>query len=124
MGYESRIYIVEKYSLRDSNHGKRYARDIVTFDLSKVSHLSRKLREMPATDCYFYADDGNTHVLEDKYGAALTECSPEELLEMVKHEIEVEGDHYSVYFALLATLESIVEHRDHWGDVACLHYGY
>lgn len=124
MGYESKIYIVEKYNTSDLEHGKRYARDIVAFDLSKVRRLSRKLQEMPETDCYFYADDGNTQVLEDKYGNPLTECSPEKLLELVRHEIEVESDHYSVYFALLATLESIVEHSDSWGDVVCLHYGY
>ena len=69
MGYESKIYIIEKtkYSW-DEENGMKYARVLAMFDVSKFYELSDWFRNKPATKHYFYADDGDTEIIEDRYG--------------------------------------------------------
>lgn len=123
MGYESRIYIVEKITNDRADDGKYCALEIAKFDLGKVRNISNYLKEKPVTNCYIYADDGNTRILEDKYGSPLTECTPEDLLTLINRAV-ANGDHDSRYYPLLAFLESIVKNSKHWYNVVCLHCGY
>ena len=123
MGYESRIYIVEKTTALNGDNGKCFALDIARFDLGKVRYISNYLREKPVTDCYIYADDGNTRILEDKYGSPLTECKPEDLITLINRAIE-NGNLNRLYYPLLVFLESIVKNPNYYPNVVCLHYGY
>ena len=121
MGYESKIYIVEKTNTKLKD--KSYAPIIAVFELGKVYKISDVLRNKPATDCYVYADDGDTQIVEDRYGEPLTECEIPELIELIRKDIE-NGSDYRRYFPLLAMLEAMQEHREQWGEVVCLHYGH
>ena len=119
MGYESKIIIVRKGHLTNED-GMRYATKLAEFDLGKVYGLSDHIRNRPNTDCYYYADDGNTQITEDRYGERLKEIAVNDLAKMV--ETAMEYDDYYLYPILFATLkgfERLGEPR-----IVCLHYGY
>lgn len=121
MGYESKFYIVQKYS-KHKEDKKRYAQVIAMFDMCKMWPLNVFKTE---TDCYFYADDGNTQVLEDCYGDPLKEASIKEVIDMLEEAVE-NGEDYRRIFPLLAALKVIEEQlkRNIWEDVVVLHYGH
>ncbi len=122
MGYESKIYVVRKTDLSWNNEDTmKYAQEIAKFDMGKCYSLSDILREQPKTDCYIYADDGNTRILEDCYGNALTETSLAEAIEILKQVIAKADYPYWRYDVLLKSLEAINE----WdNNFHILHYGY
>ena len=126
MGYESKIYIVEKTNYSwDEENGMKYARVLAMFDVSKFYGLSDWFRNKPATKHYIYADDGDTQIIEDRYGDTLKEASVEEVIDRLEKIVEVEnGVDYGLIFPLLAALKAFESHSNQWGDIAVLHYGY
>ena len=124
MGYESRIYIVEKtsYSWSEDN-GRKYARVLAMFDVAKFYELSDWFRNKPATKHYIYADDGDTQIIEDRYGDALKEASVKEVINRLERIVE-SGEDYRRIFPLLATLKAFETQSNCWEDIAVLHYGY
>lgn len=122
MAYESKIYIVEKTSLKD-NDGMRYANIIAMFDMCNMGSLVDAFQTK--TDCYFFTDDGNTKVLEDKYGDVLTESTIEDVIYELEKLID-NGEKYRRLFPLLSTLKTISEQQKKGicGDIVLLHYGY
>lgn len=124
MGYESKLYIVEKSTVKN-NDGMAYARVIAMFDMCKFSVLSHMLRDEPKATCYFYADDGDTEVLEDKYGCPLTETTVRNVINVLETTV-ANGEDYRRIFPLLSTLKVIDEQQKNgrWGEIVVLHYGY
>ena len=122
MGYESKIYIAEKSSLKD-NDGMTYVQVIAMFNMCKMGNLINVFDRK--TDCYFYADDGNTKVLEDKYGDALTEAEIEDFIYVLEEAVD-SGENYRRIFPLLSTLQTIYEQQKdgRWKNIVLLHYGY
>lgn len=120
MGYESRIYIIEKSNV--INEDGRWGQVLAHFDLGKVYALSDILREKPATDCYVYADDGDTRIVEDRYGKPLTEVSIPEAIEALKTAMEHEECRGIP--PLIAALKSFYFNRRRYKELAVLHYGY
>ena len=123
MGYESRIYIVRKTSSKDDDLGKNWAEKIAVFNMSKYPRLADLMRRKPATDCYIYADDGDTHIIEDCYGEPLTEASCSDVISVLEKDV-ANGEDYRRIFPLLATLKAFEEHKKQWGEITVLHYGY
>ena len=82
MGYESKLYIVNKRNKYDGDE-KRYAQVIATYDMCKYYGFGDTFKRK--TDCFIYADDGNTKILEDCYGDELGEASIEDVIEFVKN---------------------------------------
>lgn len=121
MGYESRIYIVNKTTINDG--GKVWAEVIAMFNMCVHPTLADLMRSKPVTDCYIYADDGNTHIIEDKYGDPITEASVADVIAVLEKDI-ANGEDYRRIYPLLATLKSLEEHSHQWKDLAVLHYGY
>lgn len=125
MGYESKIYIVNKSGWSWEEDDKVYAETIASIDMSKAYELSDILRYKPATDCYIYADDGNTKILEDCYGKPLTETPLEEALKIVKDIVLKDPHGYWRYRILLATLQSVYNCMEGYDEnIVVLHYGY
>ena len=125
MGYESRIYVVEKSNLKwDDDNGKRYASEKARIDMSKCYELSGILRNKPATECYIYADDRNTHIEKDCYGMPLTETPLGEALEIVEDVIARTPYDYWMYDVLRATLQAIYDFVGDDERFVVLHYGY
>lgn len=126
MGYESKIYIVEKTNLVEEN-GMKYARVLAMFDVSKFYELADWFSNKPATKHYIYADDGDTQIVEDRYGDTLKEASVKEVIDRLERIVEngaETGIDYGRIFPLLAALKAFEEQSNHWGNVAVLHYGY
>lgn len=125
MGYESRLYVVEKTNVIDAE--KRYARVIAMFDMEKFTFLSDVLRTCPETDCYFYADDGNTQVLEDSYGRPLTEAPVYKVIDILGDILTNDQDirDYDGCMRTLAALEYLKAiHTTRKRNIVVLHYGY
>ena len=122
MGYESKIYIVEKTNCVEED-GMKYARVLAMFDVSKFYELSDWFRNKPATKHYIYADDGDTQIIEDRYGDTLKEASVGEVIDRLERIVE-NGEDYRRIFPLLAALKTFEEQSIHWGNIAVLHYGY
>ena len=123
MGYESKIYIVEKgHKFEGEVH--HYCSIIAMFDLGKFYDVSDFMRRCPATDCFFYADDGNTMVLEDKYDNPLTETTIDKMITVLEEAKRKEYGCYRRISPLLSTLYVLQEEKDKWSELAVLHYGY
>lgn len=122
MGYESKIYIAEKGTLKDDD-GRTCARIIAMFDMCKFYALSDILTKEPKTHCYFY--EGSEKVLKDKYGDDLTETTVETVIDILEEAV-ANGEDYRRIFPLLSTLKVINEQQkdDKWGKIVVLHYGY
>lgn len=127
MSYESKIYICHKASYEDTviRPGKYWAQIVAMMDLCAYEPVATALRQKPTTNAYFYADDGDTIVETDKYGQPLTECSLEELLEILQEEID-KGDNYRRLFPLHAMVKAFAEQNESmWcGRLTVLHYGH
>lgn len=123
MGYESKIFVVSKSpSIYQSDEGKRYAHMIAMFDMCKCYPLSDILRRKPKTDCYFYADDGNTKIVEDCYGEPLTEVPIGEAVQIVERVMQ--NSAYWRFNILYAALKEIARFDSSANNLAVLHFGY
>lgn len=124
MGYESKLYVVEKSSMIGAC-GKRWAEVIAVFDICKCYAVSDVLRGKPQTDCYIFADDGDTEITEDMYGEPLTESEIADVIKIIEEAQTHEGcKNYRRLPYVLAALKSFEEHKDQWRDVVVLHYGH
>ena len=117
MGYESKLYVVDKHHWKWSNES--WGEVVALFDLCKVYNLDFK--KYPPTDCYIYADDGNTEIREDKYGDPLREIPIKDAIQMIEEAIEKEN-YYRRYQPCLSLLKGF--NPNDWEDLVVLHYGH
>ena len=110
MGYESKIYIAEKGSLKDQN-GMTYVSVIAMFDMCKIGNLVNVFDKK--TDCYFYADDGNTKVLEDMYGDTLKEATVEDVINVLEEAVD-SGENYRRIFPIAICIKNHSRTTDGW----------
>ena len=122
MGYESRLYVVEKTRIHGyENEDKVYGEVIAMFDLCKVYDVSDRMRTYEATDAYIYDTDGNTEIVVDLYGDPLKEVPIKDAIEILKDAIDKDRG-YRRYEPCLKLLEGFNESE--WDDLVVLHYGY
>ena len=130
MGYDSRIYIVDKSCadirmdvvVDDVNYGNRkWAEVIATIELGKYPTIADFMRNQPETDSYIYGVDSHEMIVEDCYGKVMTECSVDELLEVVQKEID-SGEDYRRLAPLYGLLKGFKPVQ--WHDLRVLHYGH
>lgn len=122
MGYESRLYVVEKSKPSYiENDCMVWGEVVAVFDLCKCYLVSDELRKYPNTNAYIYADDGNTKILEDKYGEKLKEIPVKDTIKIIKKAMKKEN-YNRRYKPCLKLLESF--NLDEWDDLVVLHYGY
>ena len=122
MGYESKLYIVEKSNVKGNVNGKElyWAKVIAMFDLCNPYAASDKMRKAKDTDCFIYADDGNTEIETDCYGDTLKEMTIKEAIQILEEASEHVD--YRRYAPCVALLKGFDESR--WRNVVVLHYGY
>ena len=121
MGYESRIYVVNKTNILEE-HGKFYAQEIAKLNLCKCGDFCDVFQK--ETDSYIYADDGNTPIFADKYDEPLKEASLDDVIAWLQEKIN-SGNDYRRFNVALALLKSF--QTDQWGqgdNIVVLHYGY
>lgn len=123
MSCESKIYIVEKNNNDiKGNCGKLWCQIIAMIDMCKMESDFKKIFRKE-TDCYFYADDSNTEIFEDRYGEPLKECSLKDVENYVQAKIE-HGGSYRRYWPLLCLVRSFDSPQWKKERLAVLHYGY
>lgn len=128
MGYESRLYVVEKSNhkttVTEKIEGVEQEREYVwaelltTFDLCVLGGECYKLWDRNCTDCSFY--NGYEYVTVDKYDKHLTETPLKEAIEIL--EQAERKQHYRRLLPVIAYLRFIDESE--WDNVVVLHYGY
>ena len=124
MGYEVKIYIVRKHrKIPMDTEGKCYASAIAMFDLHKWGPLTEfDIERLPITDCCIYADDGDTEIIEDKYGDPIKEISVKELLELLR--IDQTSSKCIEGRLIEAALIQLMVYPDEANNIVCLPYAY
>jgi hypothetical protein len=120
MGYESRLYVINKSTLAEDINGKKmyWAEVVATFNLC-VAGTVIEMCEYPETDAYFC--DGNILVTEDKYGEPLKEVPVKDAIEIISKAAKQE--HYRRFEPCLNLLKGF-DLSEWGGNLAVLHYGY
>lgn len=122
MGYESKIYVVNKhkpvYGTRD------WDEVIAKFDLCKMGYSTvdgvyfRDLFTEPV-GC-LYADDGNTELTEDCYGDPIEGAPIRKVIYwLYKWLKENDYNRAKVFYKLLKSMAKEID-----GNLWCYHYGY
>lgn len=124
MGYESRLYIVNKGFAAT---GPCWAEKIAEFNLCCVDGfvLTDIGKYGKDTTCYFETDDNYKPITEDKYGKPMTEITLNDMIAILKNAIN--NSDYRRYQPCLAMLESFANGvlYGQWGEnLVVLHYGY
>ena len=121
MGYEHRLYVVQKTRIKDAYTGGMTLGDKwAVFNMGKVPELIEKISTYKPTNTYFYSDDGYTKVIEDCYSDPLTEIPLDDMIEILRDILH--DDIYRRYRPMLSYLETL--HAGKWANIAILHYGY
>lgn len=122
MSVESKIYIVAPSNQRNKEVGKYWAETLAVFNLGYVDELQDVNKRYKQTSYYIYADDGDTEILEDKYGDELTELTLDQLM----YELTIMDGKVAVSRRAATLLSALLTIRKNYddGDILCLHYGY
>lgn len=128
MGYDIRLRFVEKpghsRSASLTREDKFYVETIAIIEVGKFPELYNLFEKKGyITDCYFYADDGDTEVFEDRYGDELQEL-PLEVLKTFCDELARAGEDYRRFLVLKSIVDSFVEHKEKWRNIYVLKYGH
>jgi len=121
MGYESRLYVIDKCEHESLKHdGKFWGQVIASFDLSRIDEEPlEKFLSYPQTDCYIFAGDRG-EVSTDMYGEPIREMPLEDAIEILE-DAEIK-EHYRRYLPCIGMLKGF--HKKDWGNLVVLHYGY
>ncbi len=117
MGYESRIYVVEK------SKELRYAEVIAMFNLCKMGGFCNIFNEK--IDYRVFLENKDAPDTEDSYGDALKETTIEAVIDYIEYEIKEEKRNGSVYRRLepvLSLLKGFDKKR--WDELSVIHWGY
>lgn len=117
MGYESKLYVVEKSTIIDNN--KRWGQVIAMIDMSKLGQdFFLKLKNYSPTDCYIYLED--EEVTEDKYGDPLIEIPIKDMIAILAEMASKED-----YRRLTPAINLLLGFNlSEWNELVVLHYGY
>ncbi len=119
MGYESRLYVVEKYDGSIFGEHKRYGEVIAMIDMCKLGEkFCKMLNNYSPTDCYIYIN--NEETVEDMYGDPLIEIPIQDMINILD-ELSQEED-YRRFAPAIGLLGGF--NLEDWKDIVVLHYGY
>ena len=121
MGYESRLYIVNRTEYELPNGDKWVMGE-------EIARINMCCMEMDFTDLFdttvdykIIADDGNTEITEDKYGSELQTAPIQRVIDYLEESI-ASGDIYRRLKPLLGFLKGF--DQDEWEYLEVVHYGY
>ena len=125
MGYESKLFVIEKSELRGSQKREdmKCAQIVAMFDLCKVYAIN--FSKYPPTEHYIFAENGDEETLKDKYGDPLRELTLSEAVAEIEQAMEKEPS-YRRWKPCLAMLKEFRDTNEaQWdNELAVLHYGY
>ena len=123
MGYESRLYIVNKTKQRNLDDSRQWAQVIATIELGKVYPFSDWFRKQKETQCYFYDTDGNTEIFTDRCGDILKEADLANTLLQLEKVSQADG--YWRYKVAIDLITSIINATTGYSEnIAVLHFGH
>ena len=116
MGYESRVYVVER-----NEFGKDdvITNEIAKFNLGKVGYNFTDVFEKNDKGLYIIED--NHYIVEDNYGDKLTIAKAEDVMNIIESESDLDLFEYRRTHDLYVFLQSAV---NNYNDLWCMHYGY
>lgn len=125
MGYDSKLFIAEKGSWHTPGE-KDYASFIASYDLAVFPSISSFMRNSPKADCYVYMDDGNTRILEDKYGDELTQASVPDVIKVLEEAKNGKDGNYRRIDPILSMLKTLQKQKEegYWRELVVLHFGH
>ena len=127
MGYESKIYVLERIERKDDLTDERdiYSLRIAEFDLCKLGYSKEAQNVYDAfkteVDFPVFYDINNDGVYEDCYGEICKYSHIPELLEALRAMERAE--HYRRLPPIIKFLEGINE-KEWEHEIVCVHYGY
>ena len=122
MGYESKLYIVQKHD----EFTKPWYEVLATIDLAKMGYdifIGRAFRNLFTIpqDGDMYGDDGNTNITEDCYGDPVEGALIDDVIDWLK-EFTANNDYRRANVCLDLLLSF---RRQPWdAPLLCFHYGY
>lgn len=121
MGYESKIYVVQ----REKNEQNYYGHIIAMFDLCQMGY-GNGWRELFKTEVKYdvFIENGNEETRKDCYGETLKETTIEAVIEWLENYI-TSGETYRRLKPCLGMLKGF--NLDEWGygdGLYIIHYGY
>ena len=130
MGYESKIIIVLKTDMLKNKFNLTFGIKMAEFNMGKFDYYNpgpfhNVLDKFRDTTCFYYADDGNTEIIKDRYNEFLKEMNIEPFYKIMQKEL-IYGNHKNQKLkSLLYYLESLLT----WDipnvkNLRVLHYGY
>lgn len=124
MSLEIRFYIVEKSAQLLPSEDKFYGEIIGVFNYSTPhSNIEKLIDNAKPTDCYIFAEDGNTKIVEDSYEEPLKEIELPDLIHALELEKKAIPEGYRRIMPLLGLLNGF--NSDEWENkVVVLSYGY
>ena len=122
MGYESRLYIVEKTEQKNFDD-RQWARVIATIELGKAYPFSDWFRKKKETQCFFYDTDGNTEIFADHCGDILKEASLSATLSQLERVSKTE-DYWRYKIAIDLIISILNASVGLTTDIVVLHFGH
>ena len=120
MGYESRLYVVNRRELRWDGKLLGIYRDMIAkFDMSCVGWNPKHIFTTPIDFAIEY-DENDNDVYKDMYGDICGMASVSEVITAV--EALEEREHYRRFKPLLGFLKGLDESE--WDDLRVVHFGY
>ena len=125
MGYESKIFVIEKSSYADIKEKLHFAPCIAMFDLGKMNYAGafhKLFTSETARNTMYYIYEGNEGLIKDCYDHELTEATLPETIEALEKDLSV--DYYRRISPVVTALKAYNDNQKDWGELAVLHYGY
>lgn len=120
MSYESQIWIVKPHRGDiPGDCGLDFAEKIAMFRLGYVDGMYEFMRHYPESSCFIFGDDGNTEIVQDKYGEPLREIPIRELV-FELDRCNAENNRCDISAAIAA----LIHYSDSPAKLVALHYGY
>lgn len=128
--YESKIYVVLTSNHYECKVDKYWAEVVGVFNLGSVFDEDAIKAKYNSTSHFIYADDGETEILEDKYGDELVEIPIDSMIKELENVVNLDRNITKWSTISASSLLSFCnEYRSHFThlqskQIVCLHYGY
>lgn len=121
MGYESRIFVVNRSELERSNDTPYvFAEKIADIKMSKMYNGFTDLFDKKV-DYELYIDNENESTQTDKYGDVMTYTNCQTVIDYLE-KLMADGENYRRLSLLLGLIKGIDENQ--WDEIQIVHYGY
>lgn len=123
MGYETKLIIGRKTNMEGyKNKDAKFVIVVAEIDLCKSVFGGTYIdKEQDTEKVYIYASDGDTEIVEDRYGDRLFAVNPKKVLKMMQDANKPEK--YRRYNAAIPLLKSLIKDFKN-EDLTCILFGH